>query len=158
MTTRPSRDRHAEASGHRRVADGWPRRVPQPPIREMTADEWSTFSALEEEGMVCPQPNMKAGDAFWDYSSEYDPSEFGREPGDALADVIDEMNASYRRETGGSEGFMENAGWTGLTHGEPGVIYFVYPETSWQHIVTVTGDASKGVWRYQKATVCVVVP
>ena len=130
----------------------------QPLIREMTADEWSTFSGLEDDGMVCPEPNMKAGDQFWDYSGEIDPSEYGRQPGDALLDAIVEMNDSYRRETGQTRGFLEEVGWTGLRHGEPGIIYFVYPEVNWQHIVTVTGSSATGAWRHQKATVCVVVP
>lgn len=44
--------------------------------------------------------------------------------------------------------------WVGLTHEDGNTIYFVYPETSWEFIVSVSGDASKGAWRHQRATVC----
>jgi len=120
----------------------------------MSPVEWEQFSSFEDDGMVCPKPDTKAGDAFWDYGGDFDPSEYGRKPGDALNDAVTEMNDGYKTETGGTEGFLPESGWVGLTHEDGNTIYFVYPETSWEFIVSVSGDASKGAWRHQKATVC----
>jgi len=59
-----------------------------PPVREMTDAEWAAYSAIEEDGMVGPEPNMQKGAQTWDYSGTYDPAEFGRQPSDALAEAI----------------------------------------------------------------------
>jgi hypothetical protein len=128
-----------------------------PPVREMTDAEWAAYSAIEEDGMVCPEPNMQKGAQTWDYSGTYDPAEFGRQPSDALAEAIGEMNDSYRAETGKPDGFLPEMGWVGLTHNDPDTIVYVYPEESWQHIVQVSGNPTKGAWRHPEAIVCVTV-
>jgi hypothetical protein len=148
QSTTPSSSTPASSGGEDEV----------PPIREMTDAEWAAYSAIDEDGMVCPEPNMQKGAQTWDYAGTYDPAEFGRRPSDALVEAITEMNDSYRTETGKSDGFLPETGWIGLTHNDPATIFYVYPEQSWQHIVTISGDPSKGVWRHPEAIVCVTVP
>lgn len=131
----------------------------EPVIREMTATEWELYSSMEDDGMVCPKPGTTAGEAFWDYEGDFDPSEFGRQPVDALNEAITELNNGRRsdpRNAGANveDSLLPETGWVGLTHDDEGAIYFVYPEEEWEYIVLVSGDPAQGAWRHLKATIC----
>lgn len=133
--------------------------VGDPDIREMSEAEWALYSSIGDDGMVCPQPNASAGDAFWDYDDDFAPAEFGRQPGDALADAVTELNDDRQRDADimgidVEDILIPETGWVGLTHKGDGTVYFVFPEVSWEYIVIVGGDPATGVWRHLRATVC----
>jgi hypothetical protein len=134
-------------------------------IREMTEAEWQRYDEIEGNGpMTCPRPNMEAGGANWDYGGDTSQDPSGRQPQDALLDAVTDLNENYVDEVTNmgldvpADGLLPLAGWVGLTHADDSTVYFVYPESEWEHIVLVGGDPSTGVWRHHKAWNCVTLP
>jgi hypothetical protein len=111
------------------------------------------LASLSDDDGHAPLACEGYGSAQWDWgpiSSDADAGgEAGREPEDALADAIADLNDDEVSAVAPTEGWVE------LVEDDGDRVFVVEDDTgAFVAAVHVSGDEARGVWRHHKAVLC----
>jgi hypothetical protein len=122
---------------------------PEVPRQQATAGQTAALSNDPASVLSCDE--LGAGGAGWDYPAEYNPSELGRQPIDALDDVLDQSVSDAARRGGDP---YPTDGWTELVVDATSSYFVLEVNGLAQAVVVVEGDPEAGVWRAWQSVAC----